>query len=455
MIFSKLRKSFSFRLTLICFLAFLSTLVVLRIMIYQSTLSEAENEIIEVLKGQFREIDDAVKDHGAKYALDIIRQVNQNDTDQIFAIIYRDKQGKILEGNIDVMPEYTAYNKDLIKFVLVDSQDSEESLNYIGKIKKYPDGAILLVAHDTRHLEKINEILLNVLVENLLLSLAAALLCSALVTYLVSRRLKSLNRTCLALAGGDLEARAKVNGSNDEFDMLSSNFNYMLSWINRLILNIKGTTDNLAHDMRTPLNRHRIRLQSMMHLSGVSDELKAQIQESAAEIDKIVHMFNSILNISRAETKSGIDQFVSFYLSELMNDVLDIYMDFAEEKGIEIKIEVPEDIKVTGDRQLFAQGLANIIDNAIKYTPVNGRITFSAYKKDGAIFIEVADTGPGIPEEYFEKVRERFFRLETSRTTEGTGLGLSLVDAVVKLHNGELEFSNLNPGLKVLIKLPG
>jgi len=183
--------------------------------------------------------------------------------------------------------------------------------------------------------------------------------------------------------------------------------------------------------------------------SGWQEPLKAGIEE----IDGLVETLNSILRISQAQSGVASSHIAEFDLSASVTDVVDFYAEFAEQKHIEVRQEIAAGIVMTGDKPLLTQAVANLIDNAVKYTPAGGVIAIVLRQENGVIECIVADTGPGIPEAYYDKVKERFFRMEASRTSPGTGLGLSLADAVARLHRGTLVFEDNHPGLKVTLRL--
>jgi signal transduction histidine kinase len=210
----------------------------------------------------------------------------------------------------------------------------------------------------------------------------------------------------------------------------------------------------VAHDLRTPLNRLRHRLENML-LPGMTEEQKSeQVRSSLTEIDTLVATFNAILRIAQAEIGAGIEQFCTFALSDVVRDVVDLYQPVAEEKSHNLISEIAEGVMLYGDRHLITQAIANILDNAIKYTPKGGNIKVSLTANAACAELRIADNGPGIPASFRPKVTEKFFRLEQSRSSPGNGLGLSLVSAAVKLHKGDLGFLDNNPGLIVTVKLP-
>jgi len=458
LLLKKIYYSFSFRLAFLSLMVFLTAMLILRYSIYHSAVSEAEGGVKTIIEGQFMEVTDAISKHGVDYGLNIISSMLENDRDKMFVILFTDVKGnkawpelKPLDDKwfeFQLQPEQMDTNGD---GVFDDEDEVGEPRTFIGTVKTYPKGSRLLVAYDILHVQNIRYLLLTVLWQNILLAVVAAVFCSTIISIIISSRLRLLNKTCEDVMDGKMNERVHLTGSSDEFDRLGSNFNSMLGWINRLIANTKDTTDSLAHDMRTPLNRHRIRLEEILKDPSTGDKTRERVAEAVKEIDRIVEMFDSILSISKAEGRSAISDFKPFDLRELADDLLDLYSAVAEQKNVSVTSDIPDAIMFKGDRQLFAQALMNLLDNAIKYTPENGAVKFSVTETNTETRIIITDSGEGIPEEFHEKVKERFYRLDKSRTTSGSGLGLSLVDAVVKLHGGEMTLANLNPGLAVMM----
>jgi signal transduction histidine kinase len=254
--------------------------------------------------------------------------------------------------------------------------------------------------------------------------------------------------------GGNLDERAPTSGSKDEFDQLAQNLNAMLGWIAQLIHSIKDATNALAHDMRTPLSRHKIHLTQMLKTKELPDNCREPLQQAVEEVDRIVELYDAILNISRAESRATVENFAPFDVYALLIDVVELYETLVEQRKMTLGLSCAPDIQITGERQLIAQAVYNLVDNALKYAPEGTEIKVSCERRDGETVIAVRDFGPGIPPEERERVKERFYRLDKSRSTPGTGLGLSLVDAVMQLHRGRFVLENASPGLRAMLVFP-
>jgi len=264
-----------------------------------------------------------------------------------------------------------------------------------------------------------------------------------------------VNRTALAIRAGDLSKRIHLSGSGDELDHLSMNLNAMLDQIERLMTGMKEVSDNIAHDLRSPLNRIRARLNDALRASA--DEKEEALRATLAEADRMNATFNALLSIARIESGEGAGAMEAVDLAAIADEMTELYEPAAQEQGFTLKLKTAPAPPVRGSRALIGQALANMLDNALKYAEGGSRILVSVRSaKDGRVELAVADDGPGIPKEEHQSVVRRFVRLERSRTSPGSGLGLSLVAAIARAHGAELKLGDglgdgLRPGLKISI----
>jgi signal transduction histidine kinase len=271
---------------------------------------------------------------------------------------------------------------------------------------------------------------------------------SILVTRRTVDRIESINATSRAIMLSDLDKRIPLRGTNDEWDRVAENLNLMLDRIETLMGEIKQVSDNVAHDLRTPLTRMRGRLEKAYHGQRIGETDQSLIGDTIADLDAVLRMFSSITRISQIETQARKDGFRTVNLVEIASEVVELYDAAAEQDGTRLSVAGDREVLVTGDRDLIFDAIANLVDNAIKHGRAGGRIVVTNENIDGSAVISIADDGPGIPAVEYQHVFKRFYRLEHSRYTPGNGLGLSLVAAVARLHGARIEMLDNLPGLK-------
>jgi signal transduction histidine kinase len=302
---------------------------------------------------------------------------------------------------------------------------------------------------------QLRDLLTDALFWALLVVLAMAAAGALVVRSLFLRTLASISATSAAISAGNLTQRVRLSGTGDEFDLLAETINDMLDRIARLMDGVRQVSNAIAHDLRTPITRARARLEeAALHATNVG-ELRAAIERAVADLDGIAAVFQALLRIAEIEAGSRRSAFAPFDLAPLLADLAELYGAAAEERDLRLETELPSELSSYGDRELIQQAVANLLDNAVKFSPEGGVLRLSAAPVPGGIEIAVADQGPGIPAADRERATERFFRGEAARSTPGSGLGLALVQAVAQLHGGTLRLSDASPGLLAVISLPG
>ena len=329
-----------------------------------------------------------------------------------------------------------------------------------GRLYALPGDFVLLVAQDVHDRYLTERMFTTTLPWTVLLILILGAAGGALIGRNMLRRLDMINRTSGEIIAGDLTRRVPLTGSGDEFDVLSENLNRMLDRIERLMKGLREVTDSVAHDLRTPLNRLRNRLEESAARLNAQGALKNQmgaseIERAIAETDQLIGTFNALLLIAETDAGTTRAAMSALVLGEVAADVAELYEPLAEEKKVGLAVLPGPAVVIEGNRSLIAQALANLVDNAIKYTPAGGKVGICATLTDDGVELSVADSGPGIPAADRPRVTERFVRLEASRNSPGTGLGLSLVAAVAHFHNAELVLEdNVPTGLKAALRFP-
>ena len=286
------------------------------------------------------------------------------------------------------------------------------------------------------------------------LLLVLAGLAAVLVTRRTVGRIEEINATSRAIMLSGLDRRIPLRGSHDEWDRVAENLNQMLDRIETLMGEVKQVSDNVAHDLRTPLTRMRGRLEKAYHTPRNSEADAALIGDTIADLDAVLGMFASITRISEIETRARRSAFRALDLAEIAGEVVELYDAAAEQVATRLSLGGDREVAITGDRDLLFDAVANLVDNAIKHGRKGGQVTVTCRSADGGAMITIADDGPGIPAEARDHVFKRFYRLEQSRYTPGNGLGLSLVAAVARLHGAEIALHDNAPGLTVQLRFP-
>lgn len=312
-------------------------------------------------------------------------------------------------------------------------------------------GYRILVGREIRELEQINDRFIRALTLGLGLTMLLALGGGLALAFSSQRHVAVLNRTTRQIIAGDLSQRIPIEHANDEYAELAQSVNTMLDQIEHLMAGLRHVGDSIAHDLRGPLTRLRTRLES---LSEEDSPTRKQVSECLEQADGVLATFNALLRISRVETGAYRSAFATIDLGEIIADVADLYQATADDKLVELRRRIIENAFVYGDRELLAQALTNLLDNALKYTPAGGHIDLEIRKNTNRIIVTVGDSGPGIPTEDRERVLQRFARLDESRSMPGNGLGLALVRAIADQHDAKLVLSDNAPGLRVTLTLP-
>jgi signal transduction histidine kinase len=275
---------------------------------------------------------------------------------------------------------------------------------------------------------------------------------SILVTRRTVGRIESINAASRAIMLSGLDKRIPLRGSHDEWDRVAENLNLMLDRIETLMGEVKQVSDNVAHDLRTPLTRMRGRLEKAYHGRRMAEDDQSLIGDTIADLDAVLRIFSSITRIAQIETQARKGAFRTVNLVEIASEVVELYDAAAEQDGTHLTVAGDVEVLVTGDRDLIFDAIANLVDNAIKHGRPGGHVVVANENIDGAPVISIADDGPGIPAGEYEHVFKRFYRLEHSRYTPGNGLGLSLVAAVARLHGARIEMLDNSPGLKFKLR---
>jgi signal transduction histidine kinase len=330
------------------------------------------------------------------------------------------------------------------------------------RVFQLPSGFRLLVGRDLEERERLHDIVLAAGRWSIAIVIVLGGLGGLFASRRMLKRVDAMTETTRTIMGGDLAGRLPIEGTGDELDRLAENLNAMLERIEALMYGLKEVSDNIAHDLKTPLTRLRNRCEEALRLAEDESQYRAALETTIEESDALIRTFNALLMIARAESGQARGDMGEVDAAEIARGIGELYEPLADDKGIKLTVEAPAAAPVHGNRELISQALANLVDNAIKYgapdrVRVNGakpEIVVKAVKDGERILLTVADGGHGIPEADRGRAVERFVRLEQSRSQPGSGLGLSLASAVARLHGGELKLEDNRPGLRTVISLP-
>ena len=361
--------------------------------------------------------------------------------------------GRRIAGNIESIPLGLAPDVPTNALVVRLDRGKRAMQNVRIAVHSLPGGRSLVIG---RRIDEITEIA-QVVVRTLALGLLPAFIIVILIGMFLSQRIylrvTELSRKIQHVATGDLRERLPVSGRGDTFDQMAISVNGMLDDIVSLVREIAAVGDNIAHDLRTPLTRVRVRLERGRAHASTLNELRGVVDQAIGGLDQSLSIVTALLRIAEIEHSRRLDGFSQVPLGPLVREVGDLYEPIAEDKGVALRVEATDEATVHGDRDLLFEAVANLVDNAVKFTPTGGQVELALKYRDGKTKIQVKDTGPGIPEAEREEVTKRFYRSDKSRRTEGLGLGLSLVAAIVKLHGFQFAIT-AGPGCTVDIVCP-
>lgn len=275
----------------------------------------------------------------------------------------------------------------------------------------------------------------------------------------VLKRIDTIRDTSTKIMSGNLSERVPITKRNDEFDGLARNLNAMLDRIEQLLQGLKEVTDNVAHDLKTPLTRLRNQAEGALRDTASPETKEKALETVIAESDKLIQTFNALLMIARVEAGAPSGALSEIDVSSIVSDVAELYTPVAEDEGIEVTTDIAEGVTLRANRELIGQAMVNLLENAMKYAKPEdgtaGKIAVNLKREGGSVVIVVADNGPGIAEADRQRVLERFVRLEKSRSEPGSGLGLALVNAVARLHAGSFRIEDNGPGVRAVLNVPG
>jgi signal transduction histidine kinase len=458
---TKLFRTTTFRLSLTYLALFSAAAIVAIIYIYWNTTVLLSRQLNQTIDAELKGLAEQYRAGGLDQLVRIVAERSGTPGNSLYLVA--DSEGRRLAGNLSAVSPELWDSLGPVEFVYQrPATGGVEKRLAFANVFRLASGYRLIVGRDIEDRHELARMVRSAM----LWGLGVMALFGIGGGYWVSRkllaRIDALAETTRTIMDGDLTGRLPVTGSGDELDRLSESLNLMLARIEQLMAGLREVSDNIAHDLKTPLNRLRNRVEQALREPYGEAAYREALERTIEEADGLIKTFNALLSIARLEAGAGGESRERLDISALLWDVAELYEPVAEERGIELRAETDAPIFVRADRQLLGQAIANLIDNALKYgapEPSSGNgsrpeVEVSAHAKGPTAEIVVTDRGPGVPIPDRERVLDRFVRLEASRSEPGSGLGLSLVAAVARLHGGTLRLEDNEPGLRVVLALP-
>ena len=443
----------AYRIVLIYVAVFAVSVTALIAFTYWNTKRALDAQTDQIIEAEITGLSEQYQQLGLRGLADVVISRSAHGGPGLYLLANHDKQPIV--GNLDAWPASVTLPGNFVEFDYQRRIENRlDTRRARGRVFVLAGGFNLLVAQDVHERYQTEQLFTTTLPWTVGLMLLLGLGGGALMSRNMLRRLDSINRTSGEIIAGDLSRRVPIGEAHDEFDALAENLNAMLDRNERLMKGVREVTDSVAHDLRTPLNRLRNRLETTLRHLGPSSRETAEIEAAVAETDQLIATFNALLLIAEADAGVTRGEMTEIDLAPIAADMAELYEPLAEEKGVGLEIAPSGATMIDGNRSLISQALANLVDNAIKYTPSGGKVLVTASQTPLGAELRVSDTGPGITAAERARVVERFVRLEASRNSPGTGLGLSLVAAVARLHDAKLILEDNAPGLRAIIRFP-
>ncbi|HLN24352.1 MAG TPA: HAMP domain-containing sensor histidine kinase [Patescibacteria group bacterium] len=361
----------------------------------------------------------------------------------VYAALF-DAEGQWVAGNLKQFPPGLLADGQAHRMRLGMAEDSGKIGRIVGR--RLADGRILIIGRDVESLEDLEGVVLRALELGVIPAILLALVGGVIVSLRTQRHIQAVHETAERIAGGELWQRLPTRDSDDNFDRLAANVNQMLDGVGHLLDDMKSTSDNIAHDLRSPLARVRTHLDRALESSLGNEELRDMVDRAIAGLDQALRIISALRRIAHIEARERRAGFADVDLEAVVKEVGEFYQPLAEEARISFVMATTPVPALYGDRDLLVEAIANLVDNALKYTPAGGRVRLSLDDMRGWPTVRVEDDGPGIPPEEREAVMRRFYRSARTRHIQGSGLGLSLVDAIVKLHGFDIKIGEAGGG---------
>lgn len=457
---SELTRSAVFRLALLYTGLFGTSVVIMLAFIYWTASRYVKGHVEELVTSELAMFAADYDMDGQSGVIGLMRERLATEQSGRWIYLYLDAAGYKVAGNIDAWPRQPPRSDGFYRLPsrVKPEDEPDESEDEPNRIRARAivlgDGDRLLIGLDDYEVTEMREALSRAVGVGGGLMLVLAIVGSVFMSRLSLHQLDRINRVSKEIMAGDLQRRVPLSRRGDEFDELGTNINAMLDRIGELMQTVRGVTNDIAHDLRLPLARHRARLETALTHPPAAADLEQFLERSIEDVDSILGTFAALLRIANIESGALRQTFDELDLAALVRDAEQLFEPIATARPLELASTIVPRLLVRGNRDLLFQAVSNLLDNATKFTPNGGRIELRLSSRANVAELVVADSGPGIPDDARQKVFDRFYRLDESRSTPGSGLGLSLVRAVVTLHDGSCAIEDNRPGCRVVIQLP-
>lgn len=443
----------AFRLAFLYGVIFTFGVSVLLGAVYLLTKTVLNNEIDAVISAELEGLTDDYRSGGLTALADELtwRSDSWGRTGAVYLLV--DSHLRKAGGNLTQWPFAGVPRTPWTNFSLEARGPNDDPVRHPvrAKVLLLPDGYRLLVGMDTSQQGRFIGTFRKATLWGIGLTALVGVLAGTWLSRRLTHRVQNAAQTCDAIVGGDLSRRLPVTGSRDEFDALAQAVNYMVDRLAEKTQVLRATFDSAAHDLRAPLYRLRGRLEDAARHPGADEGVRASVEASIQELEHVQRTLSTLLQIAQAESAISVANSATVDLAELAADLGDLYEPAARDRQLEFSVHTDTACTVRGNRQLLAQVLTNLVENSLKYVPTGGRIEVRTERIEAGSRLTVADNGPGIPLTERTHVLEPFVRLPSAASTTGTGLGLSLVAAIARLHHAQLTLEDNHPGLKVVL----
>ncbi|MEJ2228063.1 MAG: HAMP domain-containing sensor histidine kinase [Alphaproteobacteria bacterium] len=441
-------RSTPFRVSLLHGLIFIISLIITLLYVYIGASREFKKTLRNQITTETQVLQRIFSGQGAPELMAMMQARSNAPGTGTFLYALVDRHGSEIVGNMPVSMLHEGWNEVAVKSNIVDPEDNGVSeLVMFGT--RLSNGGLMVVGAGTDQSADLRRILVRSLISSLALVVVLALGGSLLLSRATLARVSAIHNTTRRIMAGDLSQRLTIRGSHDEFDQLSLSINDMLGRIEELMGAMRQVSTDIAHDLRTPLGRLRQRLERAQTGDPTVETCLVALDKAQGETDQILKTFDALLQIGQISALDLRKRFAVVDMSELTGQLVDSYQAVVAEKGQMFSANIAPGLQVRGHRELLAQMLVNLVENAINHCPNGASITLWAGMFDGAVNVRLADNGPGIPPEHRKKIFQPFYRLEQRRKTPGSGLGLALVRSIATLHGIVISLGDNGPGLVI------